>query len=66
MTAPADIIDKLVLMLVSGIAEPAAEKACIDKLDLTPTAAAQAIAEARRRITIAEIVRLRRQIGPHE
>ncbi len=52
MTEPAPALDKVIIMLVSGIGRKDAEGACVEKLGMTDAEAADAIEQALRKITI--------------
>jgi len=52
MTDPA-ILDKVIKMLISGISEEATRHTCVENLGLNHAQAAEAVVEARQRITIA-------------
>jgi hypothetical protein len=49
----AETLDALIRLLISGVTEPAARHACMERFSLTAAAADKALAEARRRITLA-------------
>ena len=59
----AEHIDKVVLMLVQGIAPDAARVACIEKLGLSPDDADAVIAQARKNITIAAEFNRAKELG---
>jgi hypothetical protein len=58
-----EAVDKVVLMLVSGVSAEAAEVACVEKLKLKRADAKAAIIDARRRITIAADYNRTEEIG---
>jgi hypothetical protein len=58
-----EAVDKVVLLLVSGVSAEAAEVACLEKLKLTRADAKAAIIDARRRITIAADYNRTEEIG---
>lgn len=63
MTLAADRIDKVVLLLVSGLAADTVLHACVEKLELSPDEAAEAVAAAQTKITLASNYDRQQQIG---
>ena len=53
MKTPPEILDKLILLIVSGVGESDLLKAAVEKLSLSPAQAARSLKSARRKITIA-------------
>jgi hypothetical protein len=63
MSADPKVLDKVTLLLVSGLSDNAATDACVDKLGVDPQDAVDAVAEARQRITIAADYHRDEQLG---
>jgi hypothetical protein len=56
-------LDKVVLLLVSGLSDQAARDACVERLGHDAESASEVVAEARRRITIAADYKRDEQVG---